>query len=81
MNILIIGQSNGVRLMRGGPGDDLLSGEQGDDTLRGGAGADILVGDAGADLFVVDEFDTIADFTTGIDRVLWGSVIWTEWPY
>lgn len=62
----------GPNRLEGMKGNDTLSGEGGDDLLMGGAGADWLVGGAGSDRFVAQagmEFDTVADFTPGVDRV------------
>jgi Ca2+-binding RTX toxin-like protein len=57
----------------GGKGADRLLGGDGDDTLAGGLGNDMLTGGAGGDTFVL-RFDagndTVADFDTGIDRLL-----------
>jgi Ca2+-binding RTX toxin-like protein len=60
-------------LLVGGIGADRLSGGAGDDVLVGGAGADTLTGGDGRDLFVLDKgdkADTLADFKSGIDQIL-----------
>jgi Ca2+-binding RTX toxin-like protein len=63
-----------ANLLSGGAGDDTLNGGAGDDSLFGGAGKDVLIGGAGADRFVFDAFgdglDTIADFVSGTDRLV-----------
>lgn len=60
--------------LTGGKGKDTLEGSSGDDTLLGGNSADRLVGGAGADRFlyvsIAEGGDTIADFETGIDKLL-----------
>ncbi|QBE62421.1 calcium-binding protein [Pseudoduganella lutea] len=58
--------------LEGVAGNDKLSGGAGNDTLAGGGGADALAGGAGADTFHLDldKADTIADFATGIDRIV-----------
>lgn len=74
----------GDDLLFGGNGADKLFGEQGSDRLEGGVGNDLLVGGQGddwlvggdgADLFVFAKSggsDTIADFETGVDSLLFG---------
>lgn len=62
----------------GDEGDDLLRGGSGNDTLEGGSGDDVLVGGTGADIFVFEPSDnsgrdTIRDFTSGQDRILFDS--------
>lgn len=71
------GDPTGAVRLTGTNGNDTLTGAQGDDTLTGGLGADTLTGGAGADTFryssVADSagsaFDTITDFTTGVDKI------------
>lgn len=62
----------------GGSGFDAINGGAGDDVIIGGAGADELFGGAGADTFLLRSaaeasasvgFETIRDFTTGVDRI------------
>ncbi|WP_058754293.1 M10 family metallopeptidase C-terminal domain-containing protein [Sphingomonas endophytica] len=56
----------------GGAGSDKLNGGAGNDLLDGGAGNDMLYGGAGSDTFRFSQIggtDTIADFTTGDDRI------------
>ena len=74
MNHLLGAAGNDI--LKGGAGADVLEGGRGDDRLIGGAGADRLIGGAGRDTFVFDArpvgpgpFDTIADFTSGSDRI------------
>ncbi len=66
--------------LKGLDGNDTLQGWLSDDTLIGGAGSDYLVGDIslsgeGKDIFVFDadlgvnNIDTIADFTSGRDKI------------
>jgi len=57
----------------GGSGNDTLGGGSGNDSLGGGAGNDSLAGGAGVDRFMLDSLtgsDTIADFTTGSDKIV-----------
>jgi Ca2+-binding RTX toxin-like protein len=73
---------NGDDSLIGGGGNDELDGGAGADVLRGGKGADELNGDdgddllfggAGADVFKFESregSDTIGDFKSGVDRVL-----------
>jgi Ca2+-binding RTX toxin-like protein len=68
------GSSNDT--LTGGNGNDLLLGSGGDDILVGDAGVDTLTGGAGADTFrlalgdsLLDNFDLIADFQIGSDRI------------
>lgn len=57
----------------GGSGNDILIGGPGNDDLEGGSGDDILTGGEGRDTFVLyysgGGFDTIRDFTGGIDSI------------
>jgi VCBS repeat-containing protein len=67
----IIGNASD-NIIRGLGGDDILSGNGGNDILDGGTGADMLIGGAGADQFRIsstDGADTIADFTSGQDKI------------
>ncbi|WP_410498808.1 hypothetical protein [Chitinibacter sp. S2-10] len=53
-----------------------LNGGSGDDVLIGAAGNDVLYGGAGADRFVFDSksgFDTVKDFATGSDKIVFDS--------
>lgn len=62
----------------GGKSKDVLQGGDGDDRMTGGAGGDAMTGGAGADVFLFTAVgqsrpggraDTIADFTSGVDRI------------
>jgi Ca2+-binding RTX toxin-like protein len=61
----------------GGAGADALAGSQNADTITGGGGGDRLAGNGGADIFHYRSarestglnFDTLTDFTYGIDRL------------
>jgi Ca2+-binding RTX toxin-like protein len=76
----ILNGSTGNDFLFGGDGNDLLTGGDGDDTLKGGLGSNNLFGGAGIDQFEfsgVNLFNTtdngvdiIADFTTGIDKLV-----------
>lgn len=62
--------------------DDVLIGSSGSDFLEGGRGADTLTGGAGADRFVFNpgdsvagSFDTISDFTTSSDALIFGGAV------
>ncbi|WP_196518189.1 choice-of-anchor I family protein [Nostoc sp. WHI] len=63
-----------VNLINGTPGRDNLVGSSGNDIITGYQGADNLTGGAGSDQFVYtslrDGRDTIADFTPGIDKIV-----------
>jgi Ca2+-binding RTX toxin-like protein len=57
--------TSGLRfILNGGTGADVLHGSAGDDTLIGGAGADRFVFSAS------NGTDTIADFQSGLDKIL-----------
>ena len=59
--------------LTGGAGNDDLNGSFDDDTLDGGEGNDTLTGSNGNDLFRFEPFDgsdTITDFGTGDDRLV-----------
>lgn len=61
----------------GGDGSDVLKGGRGDDKLFGGAGDDVLIGGKGHDLFHLNnigDFDVIADFTPGKDKVVFNNM-------
>lgn len=63
----------GANLLVGGDGADTLIGGAGNDTLIGGNDNDALYGGAGADAFAFQGHwgsDTIADFQTGVDKVV-----------
>lgn len=67
----LIGGRHGDRLF-GGTGDDTLIGNSGWDRLDGQRGDDRLVGGRGRDTFIFRNdggADTIADFTSGTDRL------------
>lgn len=59
-------------LIVGNTGKDKLAGGIGNDTLEGGLGADTLTGGAGRDAFVLghDALDTVTDFVSGSDRLV-----------
>ncbi len=61
-----------ANLIVGNTGKDKLAGGIGNDTLAGGLGADTLTGGAGADAFVLghDALDTVTDFVSGSDRLV-----------
>ncbi len=72
----VIDGSLGNDLLLGEAGRDRLLGSSGNDTLAGLAGADTLTGGAGRDAFYFYEgpegggvFDTIKDFTVGVDKI------------
>jgi Ca2+-binding RTX toxin-like protein len=61
---------------QGTPGDDVVLGTPRDNVLDGGAGDDRLEGGKGDDSYVFDlgyGHDTISDFDSGQDRVLFGA--------
>ncbi len=64
--------------IEGGAGIDYISGLGGNDILIGGTGNDTLNGGLGSDIFkfyLNDDFDTIEDFTDGLDKIdisAWG---------
>lgn len=51
-------------VIRGGKGADIIDGNSGNDVLFGGPGRDIFIVESGSDL------DTIRDFQTGKDRIM-----------
>ena len=63
--------------IHGGSGSDTINGNDGNDTIIGGYGGDQLTGSKGDDTFVYlsandsnsTQFDTIADFTSGTDKI------------
>jgi Ca2+-binding RTX toxin-like protein len=60
----------------GGAGDDIVLGGAGNDTLVAGTGDDRLTGGAGDDFFAFEAqggMNTIADFTSGMDMIKFGS--------
>jgi len=63
-----------VNVINGTSGRDTLMGTSGNDIITGYQGADILTGGAGIDQFVYtsmrDGLDTITDFTSGIDKIV-----------
>ncbi len=64
-------------LREGTDGADMLIGGDGADILRGGKGMDVMSGGSGADTFLIaagDGADTITDFVSGIDRVVFTGV-------
>lgn len=72
-----ISGSSADETISGSAASDVLLGNGGNDRLIGGSGADRLAGGAGADTFIFSAvtdsngagFDTITDFTTGVDRI------------
>ena len=75
--------NDGNNVLRGLDGKDGINGGAGDDTLYGGAGADKLTGGLGNDKFVFDSMtvsadaDTITDFTTGQDKIVFDRSVFT----
>lgn len=64
-------------LREGADGADMLIGGDGADILRGGKGMDVMSGGSGADTFLIaagDGADTITDFVSGTDRVVFTGV-------
>jgi Ca2+-binding RTX toxin-like protein len=67
----------GIAKVSGGTGDDVLKGSAGSDVIFGDAGADRLAGGSGSDVFgyalsgdsTVTSYDSIVDFTVGVDRI------------
>lgn len=62
----------GADILQGGAGNDTLSGGTGNDTLQGGLGNDVIFTGAGRDVIVTGRgqgFDTVADFTNGLDKL------------
>ena len=78
---LLVGTAD-ADFIGGGGGADVIRGGDGADTLVGGAGGDILTGGAGNDTFLytapgqanVVEIDTITDFVSGSDRIVFGDI-------
>ncbi|WP_161596933.1 M10 family metallopeptidase [Rhizobium glycinendophyticum] len=75
--------NTGNDTLYGGEGNDRLDGGIGDDWLYGGLGNDTLTGGAGADMFVFAEMgagnaDRITDFTSGTDKILLDSMVFTD---
>jgi Ca2+-binding RTX toxin-like protein len=72
--------------IQGGNGNDILNAGDGNDTLNDGSGNDTLTGSDGADQFVFDaktgntNIDTIADFTTGTDKIVLEHAIFKKLP-
>ncbi len=68
-----LGGGLGNDRVEGRGGNDRLDGGGGDDFLHGGAGDDLLRGGSGVDTFRFDDdsggFDTIQDFSRGVDRL------------
>ncbi len=65
-------------LALGGGAKDTLSGGAGHDRIEGRTGSDMLSGGEGRDVFVFsvgDGIDSIADFTPGIDRLLFQDMV------
>ena len=79
-----ISGSSGEDTLRGDAGLDSILGGSGDDFLQGGTGNDTMVGSTGADRFFFDaaigaaNVDTISDFTSGEDRLIFNSAVFTE---
>lgn len=64
----------GNDILDGGLKNDVLGGGTGNDRLIGGDGFDMLTGGTGSDTFVLNPkfkatFDTITDFTSGVDKI------------
>lgn len=80
----LLGGNEFTNTLNGGDGNDTLFGQAGNDTLAGGNGADTLyggigvdtlTGGAGSDSFIISTLpnegvDRIADFVSGVDRVV-----------
>ena len=71
--------------LTGNGGNNTFSGGNGNDFLDGASGNDTLTGDAGTDTFafttplnVLRNVDTIADFSSGMDKLLLSSAIFRE---
>jgi Ca2+-binding RTX toxin-like protein len=76
-NLLDRGTATAPLQLSGLAGDDTLRGGSGADWITGGTGDDVMSGGRGADRFVVspgDGHDRIADFQTGIDRVVFQAI-------
>jgi Ca2+-binding RTX toxin-like protein len=78
--LVVTGGSNADNITGGG-GNDTIDGGSGNDTITGGNGADSLTGGAGNDVFTYSNVtqssvgvnrDTIADFTSGSDKLNFG---------
>ena len=77
---------SGVDIIVGGSGNDVIVGGGGADFITGGTGNDTMTGSAGADTFVflgtagttnnavIGNFDTIADFLVGTDKLKFNAV-------
>ena len=77
---------SGVDTITGGSGADVIVGGGGADFITGGTGNDTMTGSAGADTFVflgtagtgnqavIGNFDTIADFVVGTDKLKFNAV-------
>ena len=83
-SINILAGGGGSDSLYGLAGNDILYGGEGNDTLIGGVGNDELTGGAGSDIFWLNATanassnkDTIADFTTGADKILLSKSIFT----
>ncbi len=72
--------SAGGDMIIGGDGSELIEGGAGNDILADGGGGDTIFGGAGADIFVLGadgQFDVIADYQFGIDKIdlsAWGRI-------
>ena len=75
--VRVILGNRGSNLLIGTSGNDVMIGGAGRDTFAGGPGKDVLDGGPGADHFVFNaalnpqkNFDTIVDFTPGVDKIV-----------
>lgn len=68
---VLVGNNFGNKLIGGG-GNDIISGGAGADYIDGGAGNNIIATGGGADQVVLHKngFDTIIDFSVGVDKLL-----------
>lgn len=76
----VVGSDRGETL-RTGRGVDHIDGGAGNDTIAGGIGEDVLTGGAGADRFELlfaAGMDTITDFTTGEDKLVFAKTTYMD---
>ena len=82
-NVIYTGVGDDVIL--GGAGDDIIISGDGDDVIIGGAGNDTMIGGEGADTFLYEldhfangEVDTIVNFESGVDQIIFGADVNTD---